>query len=615
MAKTVAKTNLLLRITQHLPKLGAEINKDDIYIQDQTLKSWQDMVNILGELCDIPVAIIARSVPPQLDIICSSDPEGRQYSSGVKEPANGSFLGEVLNTRTKVQVRNARKEPGWRNGPDLKKGMVSFLGFPITWPNGDLFGVIGILDSRENPFRETYDRLLIIFKNLVESHIAMLYRRFRDIRSLEFILNNMAEGIIAHDLDRKILFFNETASQITGYSREEVLGRDCHKAMGGPFCGNKCSFCNRMPDFKDSKEYSINIVTKSGEPKHLEMTAMMMKGEHNQDIGILATFRDVTEVINLRLQTSQMNSFSNIVGRDSKMLSVFSQIRDVTDYHFPVHISGETGTGKELVARAIHNESLRGGAPFVPINCGALPEGLIESELFGHVKGAFSGAIREKKGRFELADTGTVFLDEIAELPKMLQVKLLRFLQEGKFEKVGGEKTKSVDVRIISATNKDLKREVQKGSFREDLYYRLNVIPIHIPPLRERKNDIPLLVEHFLQELPPSHSGTIPRFSNEALNSMLDYSWPGNVRELQNTVQFSLVRGRGKTIKPEALPMELRELTAIPVLKRGPSRKLNTDMVKNALEKTGGNKAKAARLLGVGRATLYRFLDEHADIA
>ncbi|MBW2296043.1 MAG: sigma 54-interacting transcriptional regulator, partial [Deltaproteobacteria bacterium] len=260
-----------------------------------------------------------------------------------------------------------------------------------------------------------------------------------------------------------------------------------------------------------------------------------------------------------------------------------------------------------LVAHAIHNESRRGGAPFVPINCGALPEGLIESELFGHVKGAFSGAIRDKKGRFELADNGTVFLDEISELPKPMQVKLLRFLQEGSFEKVGGEKTTLVNVRVISATNKYIKKEVQRGNFREDLYYRLNVIPITVPPLRERKNDIPLLVDHFLDQFPEILENEKMRISDEALAMMMDYRWPGNVRELQNAVQFSIVRSRGDTIRPEDLPLELKDFI-VEKPRRGPARKLDAAMVKAALAKTGGNKAKAAKLLGVGRATLYRFL-------
>jgi PAS domain S-box-containing protein len=434
-----------------------------------------------------------------------------------------------------------------------------------------------------------------------------------DRRNLEYILNHLKEGIIAHDLQRRILFFSNGAEKITGFRREEVLGKDCHEAFGAPFCGNRCSFCAAGTDFFTKKEYPLNIVTKTGETRQIEMSVIMMKDENNRDVGVLASFNDLTELIELQMGSAKLFSFSNIIGRDRKMISVFKQIRDVTHYDFPVHISGETGTGKELVAHAIHNESPRGGAPFVPINCGALPEGLIESELFGHVKGAFSGAIRDKKGRFELAHKGTVFLDEISELPKLMQVKLLRFLQEGTFEKVGGEKTIAVDVRVISATNKDLKAEVQKGNFREDLYYRLNVIPISVPPLRERKNDIPLLVEHFLKKFQGNNDRGTVQISGEALARMLDYRWSGNVRELQNAVQFAIVRCNGKIIQPQDLPLELKVFNHEKP-KRGPAKKLDSESVATALRKSGGNKVKAASMLGVGRATLYRFLNKHSRL-
>jgi sigma-54 dependent transcriptional regulator, acetoin dehydrogenase operon transcriptional activator AcoR len=432
-------------------------------------------------------------------------------------------------------------------------------------------------------------------------------------KNLERILDNMKDGIIAHDLNRRIFYFNRKAEEITGYRREDVIGKDCHEALGGPFCGSRCSFCGNQPIFLDTTEYPIKIITREGESRRLEMTATMMRDEENQEFGVLAVFRDVTDLFELRVKAREMTGFSNIIGCDSKMVEVFRQIKDVSGYDYPVHIFGETGTGKELVANAIHSESLRAGSPFVPINCGALPEGLIESELFGHVKGAFSGAIRDKKGRFELAHKGTIFLDEIAELPKLLQVKLLRFLQEGTFEKVGGEKTASVDVRVVSATNKDLKKEVQKGTFREDLFYRLNVIPIHIPPIRERKSDIPLLVEHFLSKAPMVGRQRPVRISQEALNALMDYAWPGNVRELQNAVQFGIVRCRGKVIRPEDLPLELKEMTCEKP-RRGPVRKLDADDVRTALAKTGGNKARAAKALGVGRATLYRFLGDHPQV-
>jgi len=428
-------------------------------------------------------------------------------------------------------------------------------------------------------------------------------------KNLERVLDSLKDGIIAHDLDRRIFYFNREAENITGYSRKEVLGRDCHQAFGGPFCGGRCSFLEDKPALTDKIEYPLNIITKNGESRQVEMSLVMMKDNQDRDFGVLACFRDITDLLDLKLKAGESTGFSNIIGRDSKMMILFRQIKDVAGYDYPVHIFGETGTGKELVAKAIHNESQRGGGPFVPINCGALPEGLIESELFGHVKGAFSGAIRDKKGRFELADGGSILLDEIAELPKLLQVKLLRFLQDGIIEKVGGEKAIPVNVRVISATNRDLKKEVGKNRFREDLFYRLNVIPVNIPPLRERKIDIPLLIDFFLGQA-ETEGEKKKEFSEEALSIMMDYHWPGNVRELQNAVLFSVVKCRGKVIQPDDLPMEFSPVKNS-AAKRGPSGKLDIDLVNKALIKTGGNKAKAARLLGVGRATLYRFFKEH----
>ena len=427
-------------------------------------------------------------------------------------------------------------------------------------------------------------------------------------KNLQNILDNLMEGIIAHDVERRILFFNRAAEKITGYSREEVLGRDCHTVFGNPFCGSKCSFCGAPPDDLGHHAYSMNTTTRTGETRHIEMSVTGMYDQAGSFVGVLAAFRDTTDMISLQLRLGELTSFSGIVGRDRKMLDVFDQIRNLAATDYPVHITGETGTGKELVAAAIHNESPRAGGPFVPVNCGALPEGLLESELFGHVKGAFSGAIRDKKGRFELAHCGTIFLDEISELPRHMQVKLLRALQEGTFERVGGEKTITVDVRVISATNKDLRKEMERQNFREDLYYRLSVVPIRIPPLRERKNDIPLLAAHFLAQAGLQGARKAARVSEEALSLLLDYPWPGNVRELQNAIHFSLVKSHHRTIEPEHLPLEIRQMTCSP-LKPGPEARLTAEAVSAALGEAGGNKSRAAKLLGVGRATLYRFLD------
>ncbi len=442
-------------------------------------------------------------------------------------------------------------------------------------------------------------------------------KKFKQIlaneKNLVRILDSLKEGIIAHDLDRRIFFFNREAERITGYRREEVLDRDCHLAFSEPFCGERCLFHHPGQPLPDEASHLINLVTKDGELRHVEMATTTLRDDNNQVFGILAFLLDNTDMLKCRMRTGDLTGYGDIVGRDSTMIKIFQQIEDVAAYDFPVHIYGETGTGKELVAEAIHNASRRAGAPFVPINCGALPEGLIESELFGHVKGAFSGAIRDKKGRFELADGGTLLLDEIAELSKDIQVKLLRFLQTGKFEKVGGEQTLSVNVRIISATNADLLKEVKRKAFRDDLYYRLNVIPIHLPPLRDRKIDIPLLVEYFLKRFMPSKTDTPPAVTREALSLFMDYQWPGNIRQLQNVLQYAIVKSNGKVIRPEDLPMELAGERRAGAVRRGPGKKLDSESVCSALKKTGNNKAKAARLLGVGRATLYRFLDEHPE--
>ena len=444
-----------------------------------------------------------------------------------------------------------------------------------------------------------------------------------DRDNLNLVLDNLKLGIIAHTTERIITVFNKEAEKITGFKKEEVLGKDCHNVFNAPFCGAKCSFCNDTPDlFSDTKEYPITFVTRTGDTRHLEMTVSAIIDNDGVLKGVIASFRDLTESINLSLKTETLSSFNGIIGKDSTMQEIFRQIRDVALYSYPVHVSGETGTGKERVANAIHDISAYGNGAFVPVNCGAIPEGIVESELFGHVKGAFTGAVKERKGRFELAHKGTLFLDEVAELPLKIQVKLLRFLQEGTFEKVGGEKKVSVDVRIISAANKNIKDEVRAGRFREDLYYRLNVIPISLPPLRQRKTDIPLLAAHFLKQAELENKNSVPALADETMNVLLDYDWPGNVRELKNVIQFSVVRCRGKKILPSDLPPEISRGETIlppehgflhdknPALVKG---RLDAASVKAALTKTGGNKSKAARVLGVGRATLYRFLSNNTD--
>lgn len=483
----------------------------------------------------------------------------------------------------------------------------------VNWSLSDPASAKGDAEKVLEVFRESRDEIRRLVDDLFErGYLASLVRAKC---CAEVIIDNISDGLIAHDLERKIFFFNKAAERITGYSRAEVVGRDCHEVFPGNFCGGKCHFCDGGLPVEDSILQELDCTTKSGERRSLEMTVKMMADPDGIKRGVLASFRDVTREYELAKRLGERDHFAGIVGRDKKMLDVFDLIRDLADTDAPVIIQGDSGTGKELVAAAIHNEGPRANKLFVPVNCGALPESLLESELFGHVKGAFTGAIRDKKGRFELADGGTIFLDEIGDIPASMQVKLLRVLQEGTFERVGSEKTVHVNVRLISATNKDLVQEIEEGRFREDLYYRLSVVPVYLPPLSERRNDIPLLVEHILSgQLARGGRGSIT-VSDEALDIMMTHDWPGNIRELQNWIQFALVKCKGDSIRPEHLPPVRGVRSAIDAsfsVKR--RKKLDVLTVRAAIDATGGNKLEAAKTLGVSRATLYRFLDEVGEL-
>jgi len=308
---------------------------------------------------------------------------------------------------------------------------------------------------------------------------------------------------------------------------------------------------------------------------------------------------------NLRQQLKGRYRLENIIGQSDRMQEVFGAVHSVAPSRANVLLRGESGTGKELIAKAIHYMSPRAKGPFIKFNCASIPEGLLESELFGHEKGSFTGAMAMRKGRFELADGGTIFLDEIGDLPLALQPKILRVLQEKEFERVGGEKTTKVDVRLIAATSRNLEYLVSEGKFREDLYYRLNVVPVFLPPLREKIEDIPLLVEYFLKKYNEENHKSVS-IASDALNTLINYDWPGNVRELENTIERLVVMSRGKVITPSDLPFNIRDHTlkakyASQIKDALPSTIVDIEKTKilDAIEKTGGIQAKAARLLGI----------------
>ena len=321
------------------------------------------------------------------------------------------------------------------------------------------------------------------------------------------------------------------------------------------------------------------------------------------------------EIHELRTRIEQSEGFNGLIGKDPQMQVIYKLIEDVAPTDATVLVQGESGTGKELVARAIHNSSMRKNKPFVVINCSAYPATLLESELFGHEKGAFTGAIRQKSGRFEQADGGTVFLDEIGEISPTAQIKLLRILQSQKFERVGGEKTLTVNTRILAATNKDLQQEVKGGNFREDLFYRLNVIPIQIPPLRDRRNDIPLLARHFLQKFAGEQNKDLQHFSPEAMRQLLDYDWPGNVRELENSIEHATVIVKGRYVEVSELPAVIQQAKPrISKSPNGPERSImenEKNLLREVLDECNWNKKETAAKLGISRSTLYEKLKKY----
>ncbi len=426
------------------------------------------------------------------------------------------------------------------------------------------------------------------------------------------LINHLTDGVMAHDRNRRIFLWNRTAELITGYSANEVIGLDCHKVFPDRFCGGDCSFC-LTPNHSEARlRYPTSFVKRDGIVRDIEMSVVTLDTDDRGVIGALVLFRDMTELNTLRRKSSGQGGFHGMIGSHPSMQRVYDSVEELAHVNVPILIQGESGTGKEMIAKALHEIGPRANKPFVPVNCGALPEGTLESEIFGHVRGAFTGAIRDKKGRFELADGGILFLDEIGEITPSLQVKLLRVLQESQFVPVGGERSIKVDVQILCATNRNLKEMTQQGKFREDLYYRLAVVPITLPPLRERCDDIPALVDYYLDQVSTQIGAERVQVSQNTMDILMRYPWPGNVRELRNAIQYGIIKTRTGVIQPNHLPPEVLEGLAEPkkVAQPGRPAKLHLGEVQAVMAQVDGNKAKAARLLGVSRTTLYKMLDE-----
>jgi len=425
--------------------------------------------------------------------------------------------------------------------------------------------------------------------------------------NIKSFLNTITDGVSIIDMNRQIIFMNEKAKEILGYSEEEVLGNRCKKILQTTNCENNCPVTLAINSKKNVEGYETIYKSKDNKSIKAITNVSLFFNDKNDIIGAAEIFKDMTEIAQLKEQLRGKFSFENIVGKNNQMQEIYNLIREVAPSNATVLIQGESGTGKELIASAIQKYSTRDSNPFVKVNCAALAEGVLESELFGHVKGAFTGALKDNIGRFELANTGTIFLDEIGEISPSTQVKLLRVLQEGEFEKVGNNKTKKTNIRIIASTNKDLKKAMKEGSFREDLYYRLNVIPLFVPPLRKRKEDIPLLIDYFIKKLNRTYKEKyIERVSKKTLNVMMEYEYPGNVRELENIIEYSFIRCSERVIKVDHLPKTLTDPVKEALDSQSPLTTLERELILSTLSKHDWKLHEVARNLGMSRTTLWR---------
>jgi PAS domain S-box-containing protein len=428
--------------------------------------------------------------------------------------------------------------------------------------------------------------------------------------TLDTILNSIADGVFTIDLDQSITSFNKAAELITGISRKQAIGQKCFDVFHANICQGSCAMEKTMKTGKPIIDLRINIINSDGKIMPVSVSTAVLKDAKGRVVGGVETFRDLSAIEEMRKEIARQYSFQDIVSKHHEIQKIFSILPDIAKSGSTVLIQGPSGSGKELFARAIHNQSNRSRGPYVVVNCGALPETLLESELFGYVKGAFTDAKQDKPGRFARAEGGTLFLDEIGDLPVSVQVKLLRVVQNGEYEPLGATKPVKSNVRIIAATHQNLPQLLAQGKFREDLYYRLNVIKITLPPLTKRREDIPLLVDHFIHKFNIKMAKRINGVSPEVMDFFMMYDFPGNIRELENIIEHAFVLCRDAVITMEHLPQDVKArshpIADKPSTAPLPLEEVEARIIADILRKHNGNRQKAARELGMDRTTLWR---------
>jgi len=430
------------------------------------------------------------------------------------------------------------------------------------------------------------------------------------------ILDSIADGVFTVDENWEITSFNRAAEEITGVKRKEAVGQKCCDIFRADICQNACALRKTIESGKEVINHPVNIINSNGETVPISISTAVLRDKNGNIIGGVETFRDLSTIEILRKEINEKYTFADIISKNHEIIKIFDILPDIAVSSSTVLIEGPSGSGKELFAKAIHDLSERRDKPYVVVNCGALPDTLLESELFGYMKGAFTDAKQDKLGRFARAEGGSIFLDEIGDISSMVQVKLLRVLQEKEYEPLGAVSTVKANVRIIAATNKNLFDLIEKGEFREDFYYRLNVIKIVLPPLKKRRQDIPLLVEHFIRKFNAKMGKEIAEISNDTLDVLMSHDFPGNVRELENIIEHAFVLCRGSLIEIEHLPKELLETSRTHpdkffLVEENPIEKAESNTILDALRIYDGDRQKAAKSLGMHKTTLWRKMKKY----
>ena len=434
---------------------------------------------------------------------------------------------------------------------------------------------------------------------------------------LETILNSIAEGVFTVDKNWRITSFNRAAERITGVMAEDAVGKQCSELFHADICENGCALRQTLETGREIIDMPAKIVTSRGRTIPISLSTAVLRAPDGTWLGGVETFRDLSDLEQLRREITHQYTFEDIVGKSKALRKIFSLMPDVAESESTVLIEGPSGSGKELLARAVHNLSARKKRPYIAVNCGTLPANLFESELFGYAQGAFTDARRDKPGRLARAEGGTIFFDEVSELPLATQVKLLRVLQEREYEPLGGVDTVKADVRVVAATNKKLAELVGQGKFRDDLYFRLAVVRLSLPPLKERREDIPFLVEHFIQRFNIKRNKNIAGVTPNVMEIFMRHDFPGNVRELENLIEYGFVMCHNSLIDVRHLPEDTQSACQSPEL-TVPSKTISqlklaeADVIRAALTSMGGHLGNTARQLGISRTTLWRKMKKYS---